>query len=239
MTGLAWSPSSQQLASCSRNSSVSIWDVSTGKRLHQLSGIKDVVRDVDWSRDGTKLAANIGGSVTVWETSNWKQVSQVEIGKHTLHSLAFSPDSQKLLTVGHDRNLRIISGDSIDLVTERDANEHLFAAGWSNDGRYIAAGLAADGPRIWSTDSLNELLTLEDCQARIRTSKFTSDNRLIIWDLERVLGIYCCVVSAYCTGGNLAEFKAKRSLSYQEIAELATFLAEALDFLPSQRDCPS
>ncbi len=43
-------------------------------------------------------------------------------------------------------------------------------------------------------------------------------------------GVYCCVVSAYCTGGNLAEYTAKNKLSFQEIAELATYLAEALDY---------
>ncbi len=67
---LDWSPDSSQLISTggSNGNEVLIWDVSSGKHLASLTGHQGLAINVDWSADGTKIAASGGDGTTIWKT---------------------------------------------------------------------------------------------------------------------------------------------------------------------------
>ncbi|MFH0869131.1 MAG: hypothetical protein V1839_02810 [archaeon] len=99
---LAWSPDGSKLASGNQMgyypSAIAIWDMSTGKVLHELSA--DTKRDigsVSWSPDGTKLAAVMDDALRVWDTSDWTEIAR--LNETEVRTAKWSPDGKKLAMV--------------------------------------------------------------------------------------------------------------------------------------------
>jgi WD40 repeat protein len=62
---LSWKPSSEILASGSDDSSVRIWNASTGIQIEKFTGHQDIVNSVRWSPNG-QLIASASDDKTVW-----------------------------------------------------------------------------------------------------------------------------------------------------------------------------
>lgn len=78
VTGLAWSPDSMFLASCSLDTDVVIWDVVEGQVVAVLTAHSSFVKGVAWDPVGSYLAT-IGEDFTVriWSTLNWRQLTRI------------------------------------------------------------------------------------------------------------------------------------------------------------------
>ncbi len=101
---VAFSPDGKTLALASREASVQLWEVATGKLLETLKGHPSSVNAVAFSPDGRTLAS--GGAdqtVRLWNVETRRELMQldpggVELGQ--IQSLAFSPDGRQLLAAG-------------------------------------------------------------------------------------------------------------------------------------------
>lgn len=76
---LGWSPDDTQLASCSLDNTVRIWQASTGTCMSVLAGHESLVKGLTWDPIGSFLATQSDDkSVIIWRTSNWSMVKRVE-----------------------------------------------------------------------------------------------------------------------------------------------------------------
>lgn len=78
MTGLAWSPDSMLLASCSLDTDVVVWDAVEGQVVAVLTAHSSFVKGVAWDPVGSYLAT-IGEDLTVriWSTTSWHLLTRV------------------------------------------------------------------------------------------------------------------------------------------------------------------
>jgi WD40 repeat protein len=101
---VAFSPDGKTLALASREGSVQIWDVATGKLLDTLKRHSGAVEAVDFSPDGRTLASGSSDqTVRLWNVETRRELMQLDPGGIQLRhvqSLAFSPDGQHLLADG-------------------------------------------------------------------------------------------------------------------------------------------
>jgi WD40 repeat protein len=77
---VAFSPDGRQLAAGSFDSTVKIWDATTGKEIHTLHGLAGYVWSVAFSPDGKRLAASSGyagkGEIKIWDTALWEKPAE-------------------------------------------------------------------------------------------------------------------------------------------------------------------
>ncbi len=109
---MAWSPHGASLASGSRDNTVKIWNVKTGKCVSTLNGHSRSVTSVAWNNDGTKLVSgSYDSTVRIWSvgsTGTFECQSPLTVDS-PVYSVAFSPDGTKLASGSLDKTVRIWS----------------------------------------------------------------------------------------------------------------------------------
>ena len=97
VTGLAFSPDGHRLASCSDDTTVALWEVSTGQAIETLRGHASNVNDVRFSPDG-KLVASGGFDETlrIWDPASSQEPWSLRLPTGVT-SVVYSPDGKTLV----------------------------------------------------------------------------------------------------------------------------------------------
>ncbi len=98
----------QFLASTSQDSSVRVWDVTTGKVVALLNASRDPTYDVAFSEDGRQLVA-VGddGMVRFWQTTDYTLTHAKQLVSDGLYAVAWTPDQQGVVAAGVDGKLYV------------------------------------------------------------------------------------------------------------------------------------
>src|SRR5260370_40900985 len=79
--GVAWSPASTRLASCSDDGSICLWEVASGTLQKRLQGHSGGVVSVAWNPDGTRLASGGSGQgsgeLFVWDAHSGQHIQSL------------------------------------------------------------------------------------------------------------------------------------------------------------------
>jgi WD40 repeat protein/uncharacterized caspase-like protein len=176
VNAVAFSPNGRWLASASRDHTVKLWQVTTGREVRTLIGHTETVEDVAFGPDGSLLAScSNDKTVKVWEVDTGRCLYTLRNEKW-VDSIAFSPDG---------RWLAYCNGNEVkiwEVATEQEARTFKGHSGgvhqvvFSPNGRWLASrGL--DHPksrvRLWDTGTWGEARSFEDCIS----SAFSPDGR--------------------------------------------------------------
>lgn len=148
----------KRLATCSLDSTVTIWDVDNFKKIQDLPRKhKDGIQAVKFSPDGKLLAsADVRGKIWLWDTRSFIPVNAALTGHaKAVCRLAFSPDGKLLASAGSDRTICLW-----DTRTQRQLGSSLLAhenAVWalafSPDGKTLASGGDDDKINLWNVST--------------------------------------------------------------------------------------
>jgi WD40 repeat protein len=159
VSGIAFSPDGQQIASAGADGAVKVWDVQTRQVIQKLSAAhKPFAFSVAFRPPDGRYLASAGNDGFV-RLSEWKTGQQVfhRGGRREspfvgmAHSVAFSPDGRHLIA-GSDEAVGAIVWDADDGREVRRLPKHEKAAqsvAFSPDGGLMASGSSGGGVRIW------------------------------------------------------------------------------------------
>jgi WD40 repeat protein len=154
--GLTFSPNGMCLAALAhpQDSSIRVWDTSTGREGASLVGHTGGVLSVACSSDGCLVCSGASdGTVRIWDFEARAQVKRLSGHGATAGAVAFSPDDRRVATICRDRRIHIWDIESQGwtkcLESHADWTSNL---AFSCDGSLLLAG-CNDEVGVWNVTS--------------------------------------------------------------------------------------
>ena len=146
----------------------------------------DIVEDVTYSPDGTRLAtASDDGTAKIWDAATGRQLLTLETGPSA--SVAFSPDGTRLATANYEAHT-ITIWDAVtgqDLLTLTGHSAGVNQAVFSPDGSQIATASEDRTARLWDATTGERVFTLSGHTDIVSSIAFSPDGKQLItgsWD---------------------------------------------------------
>lgn len=182
-----------------------IWDVSTGKKLREFVGHKDVLYAAQISPDKKWLATgSYDRDIILWDVATGKIVRKLTGHNGAIFDLAFSPDSQTLASASADSTIKVwqvSTGNRLDTLSQPLKEQ--YSVVFSPDGNFILAAGADNRIRKWKFVSrksakINPLIYSRFAHENPVTqiiyspdgkllASISDDRSLKIWDARQIL----------------------------------------------------
>ena len=163
VTAVAWSPDGKWIASGSLEYPyLIVWDASSYQH-HTLDGHQSSVERVAWSHDGGYLAsASKDNTVQFWDagTFNNARIFKLQGSFNSGESLAWATAVNQA-AAGDEANVSILvpQSDNVKKLAgySTDPYSSIEIAGWSVDGKRLAAFRTSGGAMVWDMDTRNPI----------------------------------------------------------------------------------
>jgi WD40 repeat protein len=161
---IAFSPEGATLASASADSSIRLWDTTTGELLQVLTGHTASVLSVAYSPDGQTLAStSYDNTIRLWDTPRGKHRKTLEAHTDAVFQATFSPDGQAIASASKDQTIRLWdaqTGEQRQILTGHTEAVHtvLFSPG----GQCLASGSNDKTIRLWDAKTGQGIQTLNE-----------------------------------------------------------------------------
>ncbi|MEX2142477.1 MAG: c-type cytochrome domain-containing protein [Pirellulales bacterium] len=137
-----------------RMGEVTLFNPRTGELVADLGTMGDEMFDVEFTRDGARLAAcGADRTIHIYDVAMRKKLRQIEAHADWVMAIAWSPDGTKLASAGRDKAAKVIDATTgTVLVTYPGHDEQVFDVLFSTNGEQVfSAGRGRELHR-WSSD---------------------------------------------------------------------------------------
>jgi len=202
VTGVAFSPDGQRLASGSWDRTLKFWQVGSGEQLNSVVSQMKEVQSLAFSRDGHWLATeNSSNTVTLRNPTTGQEILALPsdkplgpLGSNWVYSISFSPDGRWLASGIDDKTVRlwdVRTGHKIRDLT--GLRRPVIYIAFSPDGQLLATGDDSKTIRIWDVRSGEQIYKLSGHKKEIyavafspngrRLASASADKTVKLWDL--------------------------------------------------------
>ncbi|RBR12916.1 uncharacterized protein FIESC28_08407 [Fusarium coffeatum] len=192
---VALSPDNQLIASCSCDTTVRIWDITTGLLRQSLEDLGSEIYSIAFSQDGQSLAV-ASNTIEIWNTKAELCLQTLEGHNERVNSVAYSPNGQYLASGSSDRTIKIwCSKTGKCLKTFEDHSDELqCSVAFSPDSRHLVSGSIDNAVKIWDMKAFSCLQTLRGHDDVVKSAIFSpdggrlaslsADDMIKIWDIK-------------------------------------------------------
>ncbi|MBN2507074.1 MAG: protein kinase [Verrucomicrobia bacterium] len=172
LTGAAFSPDGRWLAVGGFDGRVRLWDLNTGRLVHQLEGHTQRVLLLDFSPlpdDGRLVTAGFDGTARIWDAGTGQELIRLEgHDDDWVYCAVFSPDGETVATGGRDKTVRLWNaqtGAPLEIL-EHDYGDSVMCVAFSPDGRKLAYAGGSGDPYVRRLDTPVRVLDLTTRERR-------------------------------------------------------------------------
>ncbi|KAH6985561.1 hypothetical protein EDB80DRAFT_873167 [Ilyonectria destructans] len=176
---VAFSPDGQRLASASSDSTVKVWDATTGHCQATLKGHRNEVRSVAFSPNNQRLASSSNDStVKVWDAATGHCQATLEGHSHWVRSVAFSPDGERLASASDDKTVKVWDATTGHCqATLKGHRNEIPSVAFSPDGQRLASASDGQTIKVWDAATGHCQATLEGHSDWVRPVAFSPDGK--------------------------------------------------------------
>ena len=179
---VAYSPDGQLIASATKGGAVRLWDARTRKQVSQLnSDHDDLVRWVQFSRDGQSLIAECPTEIKVWNIAKANIEHSFEKARNTWYAaVALHPKLNQIATGDDSGRIQIWDLTNESLVsTMQWHSSSISAISFNSTGTRMVAASTDGAVKTWHVERCEELLALPSRRTPIPCLKFSPDGKSI------------------------------------------------------------
>ncbi|KAF2850325.1 WD40 repeat-like protein [Plenodomus tracheiphilus IPT5] len=178
VNSVAFSHDSTWIASGSDDSTVKIWDASSGECLQTLEGHSSGVNSVVFSHDSTRIASGSRDStVKIWDASSGDCLQTLKDHIGRVNSVVFSYNSTWIASASYDKTVKIWDASSGDcLQTLEGHNGQVLFVTFSHNSTQIASASGDHTVKIWDASSGDCLQTLKGHSNAVTSVVFSYDS---------------------------------------------------------------
>jgi WD40 repeat protein len=159
ISSIAFSADSSTIASGSHDSTIKLWNTTTGQLVKSLAGKRDFITSVAFSPNGLNLASGVEwlegkstlrGEARIWDVKQGK-ILQTLVGHNgAVLSVAYSPDGRLLASGGSDKKVILWDAKTGKLLNILEGHQGIVkSVTFSYDGRFLASGSSDQSVHIW------------------------------------------------------------------------------------------
>jgi WD40 repeat protein len=188
VNGVAFSPDGQTALSGSRDSTLILWDVTTGEIVRRFEGHTDSVLSIALSPDGqTALSASADMTLILWDIQTGENLHRFEGHTERILAVAFSPDGKTALSGSEDNVLMLWDIENRALLrrferepADDETDMDVYAVAFSPDGQTALAGYLDSRLLLWNLETGEIINDFETNGADVVTAvAFSPDGALI------------------------------------------------------------
>lgn len=197
MNQVVFSPDHALLAAAGDDHRAWVWDLASGRVIHQLAGHTDAVQSVAFSLDGHLLASGSEDhTIRVWEIRSGQEIQHFGGSSAPVNHITFSPDGRLLASASSDGVVRLweVAGGRAAGHLEGSSGSLLSIAFHPHGHLLVAAG-ADHRIYLWEVPGGRQVWRLEGHRNQVRSVAFSPDGSLLVsggkdkiisvWDLGR------------------------------------------------------
>ncbi|MBK9248262.1 MAG: VWA domain-containing protein [Ignavibacteria bacterium] len=151
VSGVAYSPDGNRIATVSIDGTTMLWAANTGVLLRTLGGHLSSVNGVAYSPDGSSVAtASFDETAKIWDANTGALLRTLTGHLGGVLGVAYSPDGSSIATAGMDETAKIWDMNTGALLrTIRGNSELVLGVAYSPDGSNIATECIDGTVKIW------------------------------------------------------------------------------------------
>lgn len=188
VTGLAFDPTNEYLASVDGIGTVIYWELSSGKPIHTLKGIAPdsgsddtVLNIVSWSPDGEMLAVpGLRNDVVMYDRDTAEKLFSLK-GDHiqAVCFLSWSPNGKYVATSGLDRQVLIWDVDQRQDIDRQKFDDRICCLAWKPNGNALAVIDVMGRFGVWESVIPSSMKSPTDGASSLQSR---SSNGLLLFD---------------------------------------------------------
>ncbi len=187
---VAVSPDSNYVATGSRDRSVKLWELSTGREVRNFLGHDGSINGIAFSTDGKFILTSCSDmTAKIWEVETGKNIFTTEPTTKLLTEVAISPDMKYFVVAGYNDEANVYSWGTKKIITKLKVNAdqglgygvHL---SFSSDSKWLAVGEDNYTATIYNTTNWEKVNVFNKeegwCGGCATWATFSKDNKSVI-----------------------------------------------------------
>ncbi|MDB9411094.1 hypothetical protein [Microcystis aeruginosa] len=181
VTSVSFSRDGRTLASGSRDNTIKLWNIRTGKEIRTLQGHNSRVSSVSFSRDGKTLASGSDDkTIKLWNVETGQEIRTFKGHNSRVFSVSFSRDGKTLASGSDDKTIKLWNVETgQEIRTFKGHNKPISSVSFSSNGKTLATGSDDKTIKLWNGSTGQAIRTLKGHNGSVFSVNFSSDGKTL------------------------------------------------------------